>query len=153
VPVTVESNDTNTAPAEKAKVNLNSLLFGAYAATAVLALYSLVQFVGSIVTTAVPYALGATLFVSLTAIFLSVIGTLKKMRKGARKTAAVYDTYAAIAVISVLGYFAAACVATFQPGGHATDLWTSGATAAIGWGLLFACGKYGAELFRDGGKN
>lgn len=138
---------------ETRKLNLNSLLFGAYAATAVLTIYSLIQLIGQVFTSVMPYLAGGVLFVALSAIFLSVVSMLKKMRKGARKTFAVWDTYAAIAALSVLGYFAAACVVTFQPGGHAADLWTSGATAAIAWACLFGGGKYAAELFRDGGKN
>lgn len=138
---------------ETRRINLKSFLFGAYAATAVLAVYSIIELIGNVFVTAVPYVAGGVLFISLTAIFLSVVSMLKKIRKSARKTIAVWDTYLAIAVITVLGYFAAACVATFQPGGNAAELWTSGATAAILWGLLFGCGKYGAELFRDGAKN
>lgn len=139
--------------AETRKINLKSLAFGAYAATAVLAIYSLVQLVGSIFTTMVPYVAGGILFVTLTTIFLSVITMLKKIRKSARKTFAVWDTYAAIAVLTVLGYFAAACVATFQPGGNAAELWSNGALAAFAWGCLFGSGKFSADLFRDGGKN
>lgn len=163
--MTIENNTTDNkstvenalvpvtpAAAEPLKLNFKSFLFGAYAATAVLAVYTIIQLIGNIFVTAAPYVAGAVLFASLTAIFLSIVGTLKKIRKSAKKVNATWDTYAAIAVLTVLGYFAAACVATFQPGANAAELWTAGATSAILWGLLFAGGKYGAELFRDGGK-
>lgn len=154
-------NNSERAPVSSASaatetrkfINVNSLLFGAYAAAAVLAVYSLIQLVGEVFTSILPYVAGGALFISLSAIFLSIIGMLKKMRKGARKNIATMDTYMAIAVLTVVGYFAAACVATFQPGAHAAELWTNGAAAAILWACLFGGGKYAAELFRDGGKN
>lgn len=148
VPVNAEISAAATR-----KINLNSFLFGAYAAAAVLAIYSVIQLLGSLFTTVLPYVAGGVLFVSLTAIFLSIIGMLKKFRKGARKTFAVWDTYLSIAVLTVMGYFAAACVATFQPGVNPAELWSNGALAAFAWVCLFGGGKYAAELFRDGGKN
>lgn len=153
--MTTENNSeiVPVAPAMDAaatrKLNFNSLLFGAYSATAVLAIYSLINIVGTAINTIVPYIAGGTLFVVLTTIFLTILGTLKKHRKGARKTLATWDTFGAIAIITVLGYFAAACVATFQPGNYAADLWTNGAISALLWSFLFGGGKYAAELFND----
>lgn len=132
---------------------INSLLFGAYSATAVLTIYTIVSLFGAIVTTATPIVAGGALFVTLTVVFLSVIARLRSMRKGARKSFAVIDTYAALAVLTVLGYFLAACVQTFQPGVNPSELWSAGTVAAIFWACLFAGGKYAGELFRDGGKN
>lgn len=134
------------------KLNLNSLFFGAYAATAVLTVYTMIGLVSSVFVTAAPYVAGVALFITLGTVFLSIIGMLRKMRKGARKTFAVVDTYAALAVLTVLGYFIAACVQTFTPGGDPLSYWSNGAVAAISWAALFACGKYGAELFRAGNK-
>lgn len=130
----------------------NSLLFGAYAASAVLAIYSIVQLLGTVIHTVMPYVAGGALFVTLTAVFLSIIGMLKKHRKGARKTLATFDTYGALAIIFVMGYFAAACVATFQPGANAADLWSNGALSALLWALLFGGGKFVADTFRNGSK-
>jgi hypothetical protein len=155
--MTTETNSAlvpvSATPEETRKLNVKSLFFGAYAAAAVLAIYSLIQLVGSVFSTMVPYVAGGILFVTLTSIFLSVVLMLKKIRKSARKTIAVLDTYASIAVITVLGYFAAACVVTFQPGGNPTELWTNGALAAIVWVCLFGGGKWTAQLLRDDSKN
>ena len=144
---------TSVDKAELRRLNLKSFAFGAYAATAVLAIYSLINMVSTVFTTALPYVAGGVLFITLTSIFLSIVVSLKKYRKGARKSLAVVDTYAALAVISVTGYFAAACVAIFQPGSNVAELWSSGALAAFCWAALFATGKYGGELFHGDSKS
>ena len=145
-----------TAPAATAAApgtsNLKSLAFGAYAASAVLAIYSIIQMLDSMIHHLLPYVAGGALFITLSTIFLSIIASLKKYRTGARKSIAVIDTYAALAAISVLGYFAAACVGVFQPGAPSSELWSNGALAAICWTALFGGGKYVGELFR-GDKN
>jgi hypothetical protein len=153
------TTENNFVPAETPsatetrKLNLNSLLFGAYVAAAVLAIYSLVQMIGSVFNNVMPYVAGAALFISLGSIFLSIIVMMKKYRNGARKSIAVKDTYVAIAALTVLGYFAAACVATFQPGGNAAELWTNGSLALIAWVCLFGGGSWTAQLLRDDSKN
>ena len=129
---------------------LGSLCFGAFLASAVLTIYTVLKLLGNVLVTATPYLAGGALFLTLCTVFLSTLASLRSMRKGARKTFAVADTYAALSVISVMGFYIAACVQTFQPGGNPGQYWTTGTVTALSFAALFACGKYGAELFRAG---
>lgn len=155
---TTKTPDVSPAPApatgpESSGNNgrLFSLGFGAVVAAVILSGYSLISMVGGIVVSAAPYLAGAALFISLMTIFLSIVTMLKKLRRSARKTFAIWDCYTAIAVIAVMGYFAAACVATFQPGGDPSSLWTHGISAAALFAMLFGGGKWAGQLFNEGG--
>jgi len=127
----------------------NSLIVGAFLGLVGVSCYSLVTLFG-VITTAAPYIAGVGMFVGLFAIFAAIIATLKQVRKTAQKEVAIWDCYVAVAVIGVMGYFLAACVATFQPGANPSEFWTNGATAAAIFAMLFGGGKYAAELFNAG---
>jgi len=145
------SENENHASAASSQVG--SLLFGAFLAMAVLTIYTVIKLVGNVLVTATPYVAGGVLFLTLCTVFLSTLASLRRMRKGARKSFAVVDTYAALAVISVMGFYIAACVQTFQPVGAPIQYWTAGTFTALAFAALFASGKYGAELFHAGNKN
>jgi len=132
---------------------LFSLGLGAVVAAVILSGYSLVALIGGIITSAAPYLAGAALFVTLMTVFLSIITMLKKFRRSAQKTFAIWDCYTAMAVISVLGFFAAACVATFQPGADPSTLWSYGVGTASLFGMLFGGGKWAGQLFNEGSTN
>jgi hypothetical protein len=130
---------------------LFSLGFGAVVAAVILSGYSLVSMVGGVVVSVAPYLAGGALFISLMTIFLSIVTMQKKLRKAASKNFAIWDCYTSLATIATLGYFAAACVATFQPGGNPSTLWTHGIATAALFALLFGGGKWAGQLFNEGG--
>ena len=127
-----------------------SLLVGAFLALVCVCYYSLVGF-ASVVSIATPYLAGIGMFAGLLSIFGTIIFTLKKIRKSARKEAAIFDCYIAIAVIGVAGYFLAACVQTFQPNGNPAELWIHGAASAAAFAFLFTSGSWLRDLFNAGG--
>ena len=132
------------------KGRLFSLGAGALLAAVVLSIYSLFKLVGFVATSAFPYVAGVTLFAALMSVFISIVFMLKRIRRSARKNVAITDCYRSLAVISVLGYFAAACVATFQPGTDPSQLWSYGIGSAALFAMLFAGGKFAMQLFNDG---
>ena len=133
------------------KGRLFSLGTGALFALVIVSGYSLLKLMGSVAASAFPFVAGIGLFVGLMAIFLTLVATFKKMRRSSRKQLAIWDCYTSLAVIAVLGYFAAACVATFQPGGNPSALWTHGIASAALFALLFSGGKWAGTLFNEGG--
>lgn len=151
IPDAPKAPETPTPPAETGgRGRLFSLGFGAVVAAVILSGYALVSLIGGVVISAAPFVAGGALFVTLMTVFTSIIVMLKKMRRTSRKTFAIMDCYTALAVIAVLGYFLAACVATFQPGNGASSLWTHGIVAASFFALLFSGGKWAGKLFNDG---
>lgn len=129
---------------------LASLGVGAVIAAVVLSVYSLFKLAGTVFVTAFPFVAGGTLFVGLMTVFISIVYTLKNVRRSSRQQFAIWDCYNALAIIAVLGYFLAACVATFQPGASANTLWTHGIVAAAFFVCLFGGGKWAGTLFNDG---
>lgn len=132
---------------------LASIGVGAVIAAVGLSVYSLFQLAGTVFAAAFPFVAGVTLFVGLMTVFLSIVYTLKGVRKSARKQFAIWDCYTALAIIAVLGYFLAACVATFQPGANPSALWTNGIAAAAFFVCLFGGGKWAGALFNESGKS
>ncbi len=147
-------SNENTNPVEQVdgdKGRLFSLGAGALLAAIALSIYSLFKLVGFVATSAFPYVAGVTLFAALMSVFISIVFMLKRIRRSAQKSVAITDCYRALAVIGVLGYFAAACVATFQPGADPSSLWTYGVGSAALFGMLFAGGKFAKQLFNESG--
>lgn len=150
IPDAPKAPETPTPTPERGKGRMFSLGLGAVVAAVLLSGYALVSLISGVVISAAPFLAGGALFVTLMTVFLSIVVTLKKMRRSSRKTFAILDCYMALAVIAVLGYFLAACVATFQPGNDASALWTHGVAAASIFALLFTSGKWAGQLFKDG---
>lgn len=131
----------------------NSFVTGAFGALVVLGLYTILSLLGSVVAALLSYIAGAILFASLLATFFFIVQGLKKMRSSMRKQYAIWDLYTAVAIITVLGYFGAACVQTFQPGGAPLVLWTYAGTAAACFAACYGLGKFVADLWKAGDKN
>lgn len=106
--------------------------------------------VGKVVATALPYVAGAGMFVGLLSIFGVLVLILKSARRKATKEALIQDAYRALAIIGVMGYFLAACVETFMPGGVPSVFWTSGTVAAIIFATLFGSSKFLGKLYENG---
>lgn len=128
-----------------------SLMVGAFIALVIVVGYSLVG-IGTFINVAAPYVAGTGMFVALLSIFGVIIATLKKVKKSARKQLAMMDCYIAVAIIGVAGYFLAACVQTFQPGGNPADLWVLGAGSAAVFAALFSSGSFLSSMYAAGGK-
>lgn len=112
--------------------------------------YALFGITASVIFTISPYVAGLGMFVALLAIFASIIGVMKKVRKSAHKEAIIWDCYVGIAIIGVAGYFLAACVQTFVPGANPAILWQYGAGAAASFATLFFVGKFINDVFKSG---
>lgn len=111
---------------------------------------STASLIGKVVATAMPYVAGAGMFVGLLSIFAVLVLILKSARRKASKEALIQDAYRALAIIGVAGYFLAACVETFMPGGNASAFWTAGTFAAIVFATLFGTSKFLGKLYENG---
>lgn len=129
-----------------------SLLAGAFIALAYVSCTSLLTVAGNVLATTMPYLAGVGMFVALLSIFGAMLMTFRKLRKNAKKEAAIMESYIALAVIGTMGYCLAACVQTFQPNGDPASFWTYAATAAAVFVGIFGGGKYAAALFEAGGQ-
>ncbi len=139
-----------SAPAGSSKASpRNSMLVGAFIALFGVSCYSLFGLFG-VVNVVMPYVAGVGMFVALLSIFSAIIATLKRARRSNAKQVVIWDCYAAVAVIGVMGYFLAACVQTFQPDGNAAEYWSNGAVAAAVFAMLFGGGKYIGQLLAAG---
>lgn len=130
----------------------NAFYFGAFLALLYVTFTGLWGMAAGMFATTAPYVAGVAMFAGLLSIFGSMVMALKKVRRNTAKQAMIMDCFIATAVIGVAGFFLAACVQTFQPGGNPADLWTHGAIATAIFTGLFGGGKYMAELFIAGGK-
>jgi hypothetical protein len=150
---TTDTAETNAvAPAKASSSRLNAFYVGGFLALVFVSIKTLTGVTSVFVGDVMPYIAGVGMFAALIAIFAVLIGTLKSVRKVAKKEAAIWDCYVAVAIIGTMGYFLAACVATFQHGADPSEFWTAGATSAACFAMLFGGGKYAAELF-NAGKN
>ena len=139
-------------PAKARGFRMNAFIFGAVLALIYIWFHGF--WAGTLHTIALvtPYLAGVGMFVGLLTIFGTILATLRKVRNNAGRDNAIWDCYIAIAVIGVTGYFLAACVQTFQPGGNPAELWTTGAIAAASFAALFGSGKMLRGFFIAGGK-
>lgn len=128
------------------RIKLHSFIWGALGASIIVGIFSLLQ-VLAFFSTVLPWLAGAALFSVLLGTFFVLLQWLKKMR---RSQYAFWDCYTAIGVVSVLGFFAGACVQTFQPGGQPLVMWTYAALSAIVFASCFAVGKFAGIVWEAG---
>lgn len=105
------------------------------------------------VAAAMPFLLGGTLFAAIVGSFFYMLKLLKTMRVRASLRLSFWEGYTALAVFTVMGYFATACMQVFVlHGGNALTLWTNGAIACGGFAAFFGVGRFVAALWNDSSK-
>lgn len=114
--------------------------------------YLLLMSVAGIFAALIPYVAGGLLFMTLVGSFYFLIGLLKDMRQRARFRVSFWDCYTAVAVFTVMGYMATACMHAFLSTGNPLDLWNKGAIAAALFTTFFGLARFVGELWKDGAK-
>jgi uncharacterized protein with PQ loop repeat len=114
--------------------------------------HMLVTAVGA-VATLMPFVAGGLLFVTLVGTFYFLVGLLKDMRKRPSLRVSFWDCYTAVAVFTVMGFMATACMHVFQGSGDPLSTWNSAGMAAGVFAVFFGIARFSVDLFKDGGAN
>lgn len=105
------------------------------------------------VASAMPFLLGGTLFAAIVGSFFYMLKMLKTMRVRASFRLSFWEGYTALAVFTVMGYFATACMQVFVlHGGNALTLWTNGAIACGAFASFFGVGRFVTGLWNENAK-
>lgn len=128
------------------RANVATALVGA---TLVAGAFHLLNTVVGAFAAVLPYAAGTMLFATLLGGFYYLLAVFKTMRKNARLRISFADAYTAVAVFTVMGYFATACMHAFQGSGQALAHWNHGAVAAALFTICFGIGKFVGELWNS----
>jgi uncharacterized protein with PQ loop repeat len=131
------------------KITGGNIVLAAIGAAAVCIGYSLLSKLTASVTALVPFVAGGLLFATLVGSFYFLLQLLKDMRQRARFRISFWDCYTAVAVFTVMGYMATACMHAFQSTGNPLQLWNNGVFAAVGFTVVFGCARFMGELWND----
>ncbi len=127
----------------------NIALFAAGAAGAGTGFYFL-QKASLVFAGAMPFLLGGTLFAAIVGSFFYLMKMLKLMRVRSSLRLSFWEGFTALAVFTVMGYFATACMQLFTgSGGNPLSLWCTGSIACAGFATVFGLGRFVAGLWND----
>jgi uncharacterized protein with PQ loop repeat len=115
----------------------------------VIGAYTALMSVASAFASLIPFVAGSLLFATLVGSFYFLLQLLKDMRQRARFRMSFWDCYTAVAVFTVMGYMATACMHAFQSTGNPLQLWNNGVFAAVGFTVVFGCARFMGELWND----
>ena len=114
--------------------------------------YSLLMSAAGAFSALIPYVAGGLLFATLIGSFYFLLGLLKDMRQRSRFRVSFWDCYTAVAVFTVMGYMATACMHAFQAHGQVLALWNNGVVAAALFTTFFGVARFVGDLWNDSPK-
>ena len=125
------------------------LALAAIGAGCVVAAYVAIMSVASVFTAVLPYVGGALLFATLIGSFYFLMGLFKDMRQHTRFRVSFWDGYTALAVFTVMGYMATACMHAFLSTGNPLELWNSGSMAAGLFTVFYGLARFCGDLWKN----
>ncbi len=152
------SNDLNSIPAvnpepgkepEVIRVGLDktNAFLALVGASSVVGVFAVLNYIGGIFMAIMPVVLGGTLFAAIIGSFFFLLRLLKNMRQKASMRLSTGEIFTGVAVLTVMGYFATACMQIFTATGNPLVNWTNGTVAAAGFVACYGLGHFLVELW------
>lgn len=142
-----------TTSAGARTITASNLVMAGVGAALVCGAYSLLAKLASGFAALIPFIAGGLLFATLVGSFYFLMQLLKNMRASPKLRVSFWDCYTAVAVFTVMGYMATACMHAFQAtGGNALELWNHGAVAAALFTIFYGMARFVGDLYKNGGK-
>ena len=151
------SNDLNVTPAnpdssketEVVRVGLDktNAFLALVGASAVLGVFSVLNYLGGIFMAIMPVVLGGTLFAAIVGSFFFLLRLLKNMRQKASLRLSPAEIFTGVAVFTVMGYFATACMQLFTATGNPLSTWTTATVVASAFIACYGIGHFLVELW------
>ena len=135
------------------RITGTNIVMAAIGAAGVCVGYSFLAKLGATFALLVPYIAGGLLFATLVGTFYFTMQLFKDMRARARYRVSFWDGYTAIAVFTVMGYMATACMHAFLATGNPLDLWNKGSMAAGLFTVFYGLARFCGDLWKEDSKS
>lgn len=148
--VTPESNEPPKSPKViRVGLDVKNLLLALVGASAVVGVFALLNYVGSLFLAIMPVVLGGTLFAAIIGTFFFMLRLLKSMRTSSALRLSFSEIYTGVAVFSVMGLMANASMQVFLSSGHPIGTWNNATVAAGAFAAMFGIGRFIVDLWNS----